>query len=449
MKKIILLWIVCYWAGNWCVAQSDCFTVNAGNDATICLGESAELNGSYSNGEILGFSWSPLAGLSNPDTLHPTVNITQTTTYTLTVEGVSGNELITNGNFNNGATGFTSDYNNIAAADSFLIVQGTYKIGVHGEQANPSWVHCFDHSSGNGSSGMMCINGSPTPNAKVWCQTVNVESNTDYAFSTWVQSLSAKNGGDTTQTNNPAILQFSINSTNLQQPFQASINTCDWQQFYATWNSGTLTSADICIVNQNTQTYGNDFAIDDISFKKLCAITDEAQVIIDTSLDGFTLGNDRTMCQNSSTSIQAPVISGATFVWQNGSSGSNFTATQGGDYWVQATTAAGCTAADTLTVTETGCCTLFIPSAFSPNNDDVNDEFKPIYACDVEDYEFKIFNRWGNQVFSTSDKNNGWDGTLNGDASAIGVYFWYVSFKAQEEGVMVEKFEKGNVTLVR
>ncbi|HTB05993.1 MAG TPA: gliding motility-associated C-terminal domain-containing protein, partial [Bacteroidia bacterium] len=57
--------------------------------------------------------------------------------------------------------------------------------------------------------------------------------------------------------------------------------------------------------------------------------------------------------------------------------------------------------------------TLYIPNAFSPNGDGVNDIFtaKGTYVCEFQMY---IFDRWGMQLFYTEDMNRGWDGTVNG-----------------------------------
>ena len=60
--------------------------------------------------------------------------------------------------------------------------------------------------------------------------------------------------------------------------------------------------------------------------------------------------------------------------------------------------------------------------------------------------EFKVFNRWGNMVFSTDDPNTlGWDGSYNGKQQEVGVYVWYMIFETPFKTVT----KKGNVTLLR
>ena len=98
------------------------------------------------------------------------------------------------------------------------------------------------------------------------------EAGANYAFSTWLTSVNPSN---------PARLQFSINGTRLGGVFMAGADVCDWRQFYAVWNAASATEAEICIVNQNTNPQGNDFALDDFAFFEIPALTlDSTQVIL-------------------------------------------------------------------------------------------------------------------------------------------------------------------------
>jgi len=89
--------------------------------------------------------------------------------------------------------------------------------------------------------------------------------------------------------------------------------------------------------------------------------------------------------------------------------------------------------------------TFYIPNSFTPNDDDLNEVFKP-EALDVDYYEFIILNRWGKEVFSTNNPNEGWDGTKNGIVQSNDVYVWIVRFRSH-----TQIFEEhiGHVTLVR
>ncbi len=88
---------------------------------------------------------------------------------------------------------------------------------------------------------------------------MNVEKNTDYSLSAWATTLGTP----------AAVLNFSINSQNIGSSLALpNTDICYWAQFTGQWNSGVNTTANICVKNTNTTVSGNDFAIDDMVFKK-------------------------------------------------------------------------------------------------------------------------------------------------------------------------------------
>ena len=89
---------------------------------------------------------------------------------------------------------------------------------------------------------------------------------------------------------------------------------------------------------------------------------------------------------------------------------------------------------------------ITIPSAFTPNGDGLNDIFRPIGMKYQKMVSFSVYNRWGQLVFTTSNKGQGWDGTFNGMAEDMGVYN-YLLIVALDDGS--NRVFKGNVTLIR
>lgn len=106
---------------------------------------------------------------------------------------------------------------------------------------------------------------------------------------------------------------------------------------------------------------------------------------------------------------------------------------------------------ETLTVTvwviEDGCesSDVFIPNTFTPNGDGSND-LMFARGSKIQEMYFAIYNRWGELVFETSDKNVGWDGTFKGRPADVGVFGYYIKFKCYNG---LESFKKGNITLIR
>jgi gliding motility-associated-like protein len=74
-------------------------------------------------------------------------------------------------------------------------------------------------------------------------------------------------------------------------------------------------------------------------------------------------------------------------------------------------------------------CKLYIPNAFSPNGDGLNDRFTALSACTPEIYQASIYNQWGNLIFRSSDRANAWDGTYRGARCAPGVYVYLIQCK--------------------
>ena len=94
---------------------------------------------------------------------------------------------------------------------------------------------------------------------------------------------------------------------------------------------------------------------------------------------------------------------------------------------------------------------LYVPNAFSPNEDRVNDVFRT-YAPEggvILNYEFRVFDRWGGLVFETFDQTKGWDGYVDGSLQNTGVYVWYVRATVEICGIRRDVFLEGDVMLMR
>ncbi|NRB48512.1 MAG: gliding motility-associated C-terminal domain-containing protein [Saprospiraceae bacterium] len=259
-------------------------TIDAGSDQTFCsAGATANLAVTI-NGNARSIDWSPANLVNDPKSTNPVATVNTTTTFSVTVGTLSDENLIVNGDFSQGDFGFTSDYiPGTGGSNGLLTMEGQYAVDDNARDTHRRFARCDDHT-GNGN--MMVVNASGDTD-NVWCQTVAVNPDTDYDFSAWVTTV---------ERQNPAQLQFSINGTLIGSVFNASSNTCLWEEFFAQWNSGGSTSADICIVNVNLSIAGNDFALDDISFKEICTQTEEVTITIaELNADWNSPG---TLCQN-------------------------------------------------------------------------------------------------------------------------------------------------------
>ncbi|PLX12335.1 MAG: hypothetical protein C0598_06190 [Marinilabiliales bacterium] len=91
-----------------------------------------------------------------------------------------------------------------------------------------------------------------------------------------------------------------------------------------------------------------------------------------------------------------------------------------------------------------------IPNAFSPNGDELNDNFGVFSSGNLAFFEMNIFDRWGQLIFSTNDQNEKWDGKINGKSAPVGVYVYKVNYQFKDEGINSEKQKHtGTLTLLR
>ena len=122
--------------------------------------------------------------------------------------------------------------------------------------------------------------------------------------------------------------------------------------------------------------------------------------------------------------------------------------TQTMTYYLQGRDAGGCVGQDSVTVyfSKEGEQKLFVPNAFTPNNDGLNDVFKPIFTGPATKFDFKIFNRWGQLVFQTNTVGKGWDGTFKFVAQPKDVYVYYITAEGGCNG-MFER--KGTFVLIK
>lgn len=135
------------------------------------------------------------------------------------------------------------------------------------------------------------------------------------------------------------------------------------------------------------------------------------------------------------------------YLWSTGSTLPAITITNPGIYILTATDNNGCKGTDTLNIYRKVCMPgMFIPNAFTPNNDGTNDLFKPTVFGILENYSIRIYNRYGQLVFVSGTPPAGWDGTFKGLKQNTGGYVWICNYKFPGQLPVVEK---GNLLLIR
>ena len=128
-----------------------------------------------------------------------------------------------------------------------------------------------------------------------------------------------------------------------------------------------------------------------------------------------------------------------------------YTATRAGNYTVDLLNAYGCPAADTVEVVTECNPYLGIPNAFSPNGNSQNEEFFIFTTFVSDDFEIKIFNRWGEIVFVSDDKKFRWNGTYNNTGKEIpgGMYVYVIRYISEYQPERGFQETRGGVMLLK
>lgn len=118
-------------------------------------------------------------------------------------------------------------------------------------------------------------------------------------------------------------------------------------------------------------------------------------------------------------------------------------------YTYDVTDANGCAINDTFSIEHVPCCYAFVPNAFTPNMDNMNDAFEMKTTGRIRLNKMIIYNRYGQLVWGTFNQNEGWDGTKDGKPVDAGVYFYYIKYTCEGFNGPKETELKGDITVIR
>jgi gliding motility-associated-like protein len=116
---------------------------------------------------------------------------------------------------------------------------------------------------------------------------------------------------------------------------------------------------------------------------------------------------------------------------------------------VQVTDTNNCIAYDSIYITINDCeSSIYIPNAFTPNNDGKNDGYRIFGNC-IQLNQLLIFNRWGEKIWETKDMEKEWNGYYKGVLQPSGVYVYWLSYNTMTIQNNIGKVVKGSITLIR
>lgn len=399
----------------------------------ICENESTQITSSASGGCVNGpytYSWSPAAGLSNPNIANPIATPSATTTYTLTVSE-SGSCT----------TSQTADLTITVNPPPTATIAGTAS-------------YCENSTPGNVT---FTASGGTAPYI------------IDYTINGVAQTAITSNGTTTipAPTNTPGTYTYQLTNVS-ENAFQCSqaqsdlivitinpLPVVDAGPDIELCEPNDITPSEVTLTGSGAATYTwNNGVTDGVAFTPPVGTT--TYTVTGTDINGCTdtdvinvtaltlpiaNGSASVVYGNAPLTVDFTNLSqlSTTFVWDFGDGNTqntsslepvSYTYTNPGIYTVVLTVSNGiCFAIWTIEIEVVPPMIVTPPNIFTPNDDNTND----LYFVNVQygaDFEAIILNRWGNQITTLNSVNQGWDGTTNGKDVEEGVY--YIKYKATD-----------------
>ena len=176
----------------------------------------------------------------------------------------------------------------------------------------------------------------------------------------------------------------------------------------------------------------------------------ETRVINVIPVPELSLYDNPVACEGTQAALRIPYENGSNYQWCDGGGETTLIyADQPGEYCYEFTDEFGCLQTGTVVLDiierEIG---VYVPNAFTPNNDGVNDVFK-VEGVGISDFEFRVWNRWGDKVFETDNPESFWDGSYQGGThyTQNEVYTWEIEYESTCNAERIKR--SGYVVMMR
>ncbi len=472
--------------------NNDCFTsdtamvtVNAdlnidlGPDQSICAGESQTFTANYAGSGII-YIWSGPNTYSNST---KAITVSDAGTYHVNVSdpsGCTGNDevrLIVNSlpaptlsdgeicegtshifdagtyDFYQWSTGETSKSISTSQSNTFTITV-TDGNGCKGNtsanlivHANPTVDLGNDYTGCKGSIATFNA-GNPGANY-VWSNdslSQSIQVNSQGRYSVTVTDNNGCKGHDTVSATFVEVPQLEIgDNIHLCEGQSASVSAeINPASSILTWStkenklSITVNSAQIIIATANN---GGG----------MCSAKDTLEVFVHEN-PATTVLQEQTLCFMDSITLADldAEISAFKYLWNTGDTTKSIRVKKEGVYSVDLISKYGCLSSEEITVNEKCESSLFVPNAFTPKRNGINDVFY-VKGQNVYDFEMWIFDRWGEMIYHTTNISEGWNGKRNNtmEDAQIDVYVWKINYRFWEDQGKRLREKVGHVSLIR
>lgn len=391
--------------------------VNAGADKQLCRGDSVFINAS-SNGNYT-YSWSPVNNLSNANTL---------TTYAFPVSNI---QYILSAS-NNGCIG----------RDTIII------------NSRPTPVVNLGNDTAICTGQTLILNAQNTGSTYLWNNGNTSQVNPVLASGNYIVTVfnNGCTGKDTISVQVNQRKTFSIAPSNPAvcsgETMLLTASGADAYQWFT--SSGLLNVTDSfyrATVNANRTYY---VRVTDNVCKFSDTLQSQLQILPLPNID--IIKSNNISCQTPTATLSA--TGGTSYSWLPNQFISNTSVanpvvnpTVDTKFYVEGTGTNGCVGKDSIIVTANfnNASKIFVPSAFTPNNDGLNDCFGIKNMSATDNFELSVYNRWGVCVFKTTDSGNCWDGTYKGEKQPPGTFVYQLKISGQ----CGDSYNKGTLVLIR
>lgn len=387
--------------------------VDAGENVVICPGESAQL---FASGGF-GFSWTPTASLDAPTFPNPVATPTETTTYYVDINTGEGCNTV------DSVTVYVAPlpYFPVESVDTTICPNDTLVLQLTDQSTISNNYYEWSPTAGLDASNIA------NPTATI---TESIE---------YTVTVTNQYGCQAIET-----IAITIGELNTEIDLGADTILCDnntltlsTEEVFATylWSDGSTNQT--LLVSE-----AGEYSLT-VTDSGGCPTADTILVTYENIVPNIV--GDLNIAEGQ-TSILSTDLTYDFYEWSTGETTASITVNNAGDYAVTTSSVNGCFGADEVRVNVAARNELLIPNAFSPNGDGINDEFAVYNSNQVENYNCLIYNRWGVQVFSTTDFTQAWNGRYKNEIQPLGVYVYIIQVEFIDG---TEKIYKGNLSLIQ
>ena len=411
----------CTATGTVTLSEPTQVVANAGNDQSFCAGSGGvTMNGTASGGTgSYNYSWTcanPPCGLANVNAANTNCNPSTTNTYTLTVTD------------QNGCT---------SAPDNVVITVVQQPVVVLGDDSTLCTGQTIRLDAGNPGANYLWNTGQTTSG-------INVT-----APGTYTVTVSYTAGNGLCEDTDEIMVDF------LEQPtvdLGPDVEICYGEShtlnagnsnFNISWSNGIVGSPTITVW---------DGGFYRVTIRNGHCIAEDRVRVFMRPLPSFRFDEkEQKFCREEGDDplIEGPEVSGWQYLWNTGEVTSSIAPGEPGVYTLTVFSEYGCEFTDSMELIRDCNLRLYVPNAFTPNGDGMNDQFGAMGSL-IETFEMIMMDRWGNQLFSSTDMNTWWDGTIKGGQPAPeGVYTYVIKFSGLIGNEVHSDQRAGTVTLIR